>query len=238
MSDGKVGQANKYLAELKQAYKNRQDILALEGWMAIEQQRFGDAIRVYTKVMELNPGSGVVRMLASAQWQIGEKDNSILTLKDWIEKHPEDTTTLVALADAYSRHAQADKAITIYTKIIEKSPKAVIALNNLALILSDNNLGKAIEYAEQAVKMMPENAALQDTLGTLLVKNGQLDEGISYLSKAARIAPGSMEIQFNLAQAYIENKNNEQARVLLEKILQESQRFSVKEEARKLLRGL
>jgi len=62
---------------------------------------------------------------------------------------------------------------------------------------------KALGYAERAVKLAPNNAAVLDTYGTLLVKNGEADKGLPFLEQARRLAPSRNDLRLNYAKALI-----------------------------------
>ncbi len=78
---------------------------------------------------------------------------------------------------AYERSSDKsylDQAITDYKSLLEKMPKNTSVLNNLAYMLAEKNEGlpDALEYAERAVELRPNDAALLDTYGYVLHKNG------------------------------------------------------------------
>jgi predicted Zn-dependent protease len=108
-------------------------------------------------------------------------------------------------------------------------------LNNLAFLYSQQNDPQAMELAKRAYDKAPESAAILDTYGYILIKQGQPKEGLPILEKAATLAPKANDIQFHLAEAYSVNDNNQKAIEILEPIVKAEQAFSEKKAAVSLL---
>ena len=78
-------------------------------------------------------------------------------------------------------------------------------LNNFANLLFQLSDKDAQKYAEQAVKLRPNNAAFSDTLGWILVNTAQQENGLRYLREARLRNPNSVEIRYHLAYALARN---------------------------------
>ncbi len=63
-------------------------------------------------------------------------------------------------------------------------PNDALALNNLAWVAGQLKDPKALEYAEKADKLAPNNPAILDTYGMLLVEKGDTARGVEMLQKA------------------------------------------------------
>ncbi|UCG48619.1 MAG: tetratricopeptide repeat protein [Phycisphaerales bacterium] len=90
---------------------------------------------------------------------------------------------------AYERSSDKtylDQAIGDYKSLLEKMPKNTSVLNNLAYMLAEKNEGlpEALEYAERAVELRPNDAALLDTYGYVLYRNGNNSKAESVLLSA------------------------------------------------------
>ena len=72
-----------------------------------------------------------------------------------------------------------------YKAMLEIQPNDALALNNLAWVAGQLKDPKAIEYAEKADKLAPNNPAILDTLGMLLVEKGDTKRGVEVLQQAA-----------------------------------------------------
>jgi len=87
-----------------------------------------------------------------------------------VKDHPEDLTAVRALATIYQAKKRYKDAISLYERIIQKQPQNVVALNNLALLYNEVGDGRAVETAERAYKLKPEEPAIADTLGWFVAR--------------------------------------------------------------------
>lgn len=112
-----------------------------------------------------------------------------------------------------SRLAGADKAIRSkdwqtaiheYETILKQTDgRNVLVLNNLAFAYSQTGASaKALEYAERALKLAPDNPSVMDTTGWLLHRAGKdRQRALALLREAARKSPGNATIVKHLAEA-------------------------------------
>ena len=111
-------------------------------------------------------------------------------------------------------------------------------LNNLAWAYQQAKDPRALETAERAYKLKPDNAAVADTLGWMLVEQGNPTRGLELLQKAAAAAPKSPEIRYHLAQAWVKTGDKAKARNELERLLSGDEKFPQQTEAMALLKEL
>ena len=71
----------------------------------------------------------------------------------------------------------------------------------------------------------PNNPAILDTLGWILVGVGDTHEALRYLREAAELLPGQPEIQFHLGVALAQNGDLENARNTLRGIAEGNSSF-------------
>ena len=71
------------------------------------------------------------------------------------------------LAEIELQAGNSAAAIAQYRKVLEKDSRNLMALNGLAYLLADqaNQPDEALQYAQQAKELAPNNAAVDDTLG-------------------------------------------------------------------------
>jgi predicted Zn-dependent protease len=100
-----------------------------------------------------------------------------------------DMITLVSSGDFFLAKQAAPESLKCYKMILEKEPKNPGTLNNLANILieiSPENAKEALEYIDKAVEILPDNAVLLDTKGTVLILLKRYDEAAQALSVATK----------------------------------------------------
>ncbi len=101
-----------------------------------------------------------------------------------------------------------------YELAIAQDPNAHVALNNLAVLLSDSSpaeLDAALVRVEQALALEPENVHYLETRGQIFLARGQWDAATQDLSRALNGMPDKREIHESLAVAYRELGEVEQA---------------------------
>jgi spermidine synthase len=130
-----------------------------------------------------------------------------------------------------------NEAIKHYRAIIAKHPDHVLALNNLADILSETGqLDEALALAEKAVAIAPQNGMILDTYGWILFKQKKNSVALDVLKKSASLLPDHPIILYHLGAAYHVAGNDNLAREHLEKALSISSNFKGADQARKLLK--
>ncbi|MEE2676935.1 MAG: hypothetical protein VX546_00015 [Myxococcota bacterium] len=98
--------------------------------------------------------------------------------------------------------------------------------NNLAYLYADRGerLDRALDLAQEAKQMLPENASVSDTLGWVLFKRGVPSAAVSYLKDAeTRTDPNDASIaliRFHLAQAHAAADEDTEALAALERSLE------------------
>lgn len=173
-----------------------------------------------------------------AMRQNGKDKEGIARVGQWVKDHPGDVTTRLYLATAYTTDQQLGNAIEQYQSVLQADSKNIVALNNIALVYQQQKNARALEYAEKAYGVAPENAAVLDTLGAILVEQGNLTRGIQLLQKAVALAPEAHGIRFHLAQGLAKSGDKEKARKELEQLLASGKSFEQADEARSLLKQL
>jgi predicted Zn-dependent protease len=157
---------------------------------------------------------------------------------DWMQRHPKDSSLLEYLADrdmAAKRYASAAKR---YRAALDKQPDDARVLNNLAWASSQLKQPQALEYAERAHELAPDNAAIMDTLGWILTQRGERERGLELLARATELAPDAPGIRLNLAKALVQAGRKEPARKELEALKKLDSRHPVQQEAAALLNTL
>jgi Flp pilus assembly protein TadD len=132
-----------------------------------------------------------------------------------------------------------DKEATLaFTKVVEQAPNNVVALNNLAWLLREDDPVNALRHAEQAMELAPNAPEVMDTLGMLLLEKDETKRGLRLLRKASDKAPNNPNIRYHFAQALAHSGDKAQARQVLNDLLNTKQPFAEKKEARALLQAL
>jgi Tfp pilus assembly protein PilF len=121
----------------------------------------------------------------------------------WSRQQPDNDRPLSYLALNAQRSGNNTVAINYYAQAAQLNPRSPSTLNNLAWLYYETNNPLALETAKKAYQLAPDNAAILDTYGWILVVNGKRQEGIELLEKALELAtPSDIEgIKSHLSQA-------------------------------------
>jgi Tfp pilus assembly protein PilF len=144
----------------------------------------------------------------------------------------------MALAGSLQTDDRHADAIAEYQVILQKDADNAVALNNLAwtyYLVGDERAG---DTARKAYEQMPDNGSVADTLGWILVERGDLKEGLQILRRAVRLTDGRAEVRYHLAAGLARNGDREEARDILQELLDGDDDFSSRRDAEDMLASL
>lgn len=155
-----------------------------------------------------------------------------------LKKYPNETAFRVYLAESTLAVGEYAASIQHYKTLLAAQPDNALLLNNLAFAAGRAKDPKALEYAQKASSLAPNNPAIMDTLGVLLVENGDSARGIELLRKAADLPPKIPGIRLNLAKSLITTGQKPAARRELEELAKLGNKFAGRAEVEQLLKEL
>jgi len=210
----------------------------LEGDTAFARKDYAAALAAFERAQKLAPsGALLIRQLQvfnmTQRAEVGEK-----RLADWLATHPQDGSTRAALAENLLKRKQYAAAVEQYLMLDKSNPGNLLVLNNLAWALSELNDKRALLFAEQALKLKPDNPDVLDTYGWLQVRMGNAAKGLDTLKNAQSKAPDDADIQWHLAYALNANGDKARARQELKSLLDRRVGFQGDTEARALYQQL
>lgn len=230
--------AYKIAKEIQQRYPESPVGWMLEGEVASTSKQYSAAVVAYERAYKLSPSAEILVRLDKALASAGRAREGETRLSAWLESHPQDVKMRLYLAESLISRGQNQSAATQYLLLNQQIPNNFLVLNNLASILTELNDKRALPFAEQAYKLKPNNPAVMDTLGWLLVQEGQAARGMGLLKEALSLAPDSADTHYHLAVAFFKTGDQVRARNELERLLANGVAFAQQEQARALLRQL
>jgi tetratricopeptide (TPR) repeat protein len=120
-------------------------------------------------------------------------------------------------AGAFAEHSgEAAQATALYRRAIAADARSVIALNNLAMLLSAResraaDLGEAIRCAQAAVRARPQEPEFLDTLSIVMTRTGDYPAAIQAISRAVQIDPENVRWRVALAQLLFDSGQADKA---------------------------
>jgi Flp pilus assembly protein TadD len=157
---------------------------------------------------------------------------------NWLKEHAKDGEFRLYLAQGASKRKDYTSAIHHYRILLDIYPNNAILLNNLAWAAGRSKDPAALEYAEKANNLAPDQPAIMDTLGTLLVEQGDIGRGVELLQKAASLAPQAPDFRLNLAKGLIKAGRKEDAKKELDELAKLGDKYPAHGEVAQLMKNL
>jgi tetratricopeptide (TPR) repeat protein len=222
----RLGESKARIASALEAEPENGKLHQLAGVLAMIENRQDDAEESFRKAIEFDPDdpSGYQR-LARYYARTGRLEETARTYEKALEVNPDQGQLHHFLGVLYELSGDRERAIERYEEAIQLGPELAEAKNNLAYIYADSgqNLDRALELAQDAKALLPDNPSVADTLGWVLFKRGVPSAAIGYLKEAeAATKPNDASlgvVRFHLAQAYEANGDAEDALEALDRAL-------------------
>ncbi len=117
---------------------------------------------------------------------MGDSARAIVVLQGGVKEYPDSVELRYAVASIYEEQGRIPDALHELTDLAKARPDDPAALNALGYTLADHsrNLGRARELIERAYAAAPKNAAILDSLGWVLFRQGHSAEAETYLRAA------------------------------------------------------
>jgi tetratricopeptide (TPR) repeat protein len=173
--------------------------------LLVDRQRVDEALKLLAVQRMLSPEDAIRIYLEEATiLSDAGRDIEVMELLDKaLEQHPSHSDLL------YARALQGEKMGDIgilerdLRKVLEQEPEHAQALNALGYTLADETTryDEAFELISKAYELMPESAAILDSMGWVHYRRGNLEEALVFLRKAAD-ADKDGEIAAHLGEVY------------------------------------
>jgi FimV-like protein len=155
-----------------------------------------------------------------------------------MNSHPKDARFTAYLAEAALARKDYAAAEKLYQNVLKLQPESALALNNMAWVTLQLKKDGALEYAQKADQLMPNQPQIMDTLATVLSAKGETAKAIELQTKAVALQPGNNALKLNLARLYIAAGDKARARTELDALAKLGETNPVSQEATALLKVL
>lgn len=206
----------------------------LVGEAAAAKSDYNEASRAFTRSFVLRP-TGLAAVGDHRARVAGGLARPEQPLENWLAREPGDHAARRLLAEYLIRVDRPQAAVAQLAALLERQPNDVVALNNIAWLLAERDAGAAEKYARRAYSIAPQNAAVGDTLGWVLIQLRQYREAATVLAKAAEQQPADAAIRYHLALALARAGDRAAAREQLGRALAQNASFQGRDAAVKLM---
>jgi putative PEP-CTERM system TPR-repeat lipoprotein len=211
-------------------------VLALEGDVLLTLKRYEQAAAVLEQASAGRASARLAVKLYQAR-QLAKLPNSLQPLESWLERYPGDLTVRRLLANAYQQTGRREKAIVEYEFLAAQAPGDAMSLNNLAWLQYEAGDARAAQTGAAAYQLAPNNPAVADTYGWILLHRSEVARAVEILAAAAK-GSDEPEIRYHYAAALAKSGARDQAREILTALVGGAKAFASRADAERLLREL
>ncbi len=208
--------------------------LRLQGDLAMARGQHAAAVTAYGNALARDDTADVAVRLFRAHAAAGGLARGAEFLRAWLKNHPDNTVALRSMGDAELQLGNLAAARAAYERILALRPDEAMVWNNLAHVAAAQNDDAATAFAERAHALRPADAAVIDTYGWLLFRQGQVERGLALLREARLRNSTNPEIRYHLAAALARSGRTAEAREELAQAFRMSATFPDIEAARAL----
>jgi tetratricopeptide (TPR) repeat protein len=140
------------------------------------------------------------------------------SLRESRHRDADNAMLMLQLADLHELAGRFDMSISVYRDVLKADADNVVALNNLAWMLADQETSspEALELIQRAIDRHGARPELLNTRGVVYLGRGMAKEAVCDLEQAVREAPTSVRY-FHLTRAHHLAKNAPQALAALQR---------------------
>lgn len=234
LNAGKPDVALKVARKIQKQHPNNAEVYILLGDSLMAQKDTSAALSSYQQALKhTNKSEAVLRINKLYQLQ-GKTAAGIQALQAWLKQHTEDFSARFVLAITYLGNGENEKAYAEYQYLNEKHPDNAAVLNDLAWLKYEKGEADALIMAERAHRLAPNNPAIQDTYGWILLNTGRVESGLAALRQASAKLPDNFDIRYHYSAALAQAGEKVKARKELDAMLNSGKLFSEREKAQLL----
>ncbi len=184
------------------------------GGILVRSGKVEQAARHFEMLRRESPQLSVRLYLAEAEAfsDAGDQDRGLAIYNRALREHPEDHDLLYARALLAESLDDLDSLENDLRLILATDPDNAHALNALGYTLADRTerYDEARGYIERALELMPDDAAILDSMGWVLYRLGQYEEAVGFLRRSYDLNPDE-EIAAHLGEVLWVSGDRDQA---------------------------
>lgn len=211
---------------------------SFEGDIKGTQKEWEAAAAAYRAGLKVAEGTELAIKLHAATLAASKTAEAARFADTWVKAHPKDTQFRFYLGGEAMGRKDYAAAETLFLDLVRTQPENAAALNNLAWVSQQLRRENAINYAEKANRLAPNQPALMDTWAMLLSEKGQHAEAIELQTKVSLAQPANTGFKLNLAKIYLAAGEKGKARATLDSIEKVGDNTAAQEEISTLLNKL
>lgn len=197
------------------------------GFARVSFGEVGMAVEAFRQAIRLDPSFTRARKnLGKALNDQGKPDEALQQFAEVLRIDPRDHDARLEFANTFLSQRKFDEAVEQYVYIVSEDPKHSSAWTNLGTAylsraqmragqsqrpVDPAALEKAVEAFQAALRIDPESASAQNSLGIVHATRGEFDQAIEAFRRALLSDPNSSSAHYNLANCLVEKGDVEGA---------------------------
>lgn len=171
----------------------------------ISEGSFNEAKKLLTEDSEeLKNNVEAIKLLGLVNVNLELFDEAKKNFEKAIKLSPDDTTALYYLANCYDNLEMVSDAEKLYLKVLKLRDEYIDAYKNLCILyMKTNRELNAIELAQKAKEIAPNDYTFDYLIGTANITLKRYQHGIEHLEAALALNPSHFQIYNNLGTAYL-----------------------------------
>ena len=234
LQDGRAEEALDHALTLQESSSMFSHGLLLEGHARALLDDHEQAVRAFQAAVDEDRMEAMGPLVNSRE-ALGE-ERPAQPLEDWLADNPDNTQPRFSLANWYIERGQYPSAIEHYETLVELTDgENGIVFNNLAWLYQQEGDDRALETAQEAHRLLPDNSDILDTLGWIHYDRGEYEEARTLLSRASEAAPDNAQTRYHYGAALIASGDTEAGERAINQALEMDPDAAWAEDARALL---
>lgn len=141
-------------------------------------------------------------------------------LDEWLALHQEDVALALHASSIALLKGDRDMAEQCLNKVVQRDPRHIQGLNNLAWLMAERKAAGAAAMAKRAIDLSPAAAPAWDTYAHALDSEGQMDKAIDAQRNAVRLMPARVQYAAKLIRLLAKSGKKVDARSELASLTQ------------------
>jgi tetratricopeptide (TPR) repeat protein len=200
-----------------------------------KEKRWPELNQVISQWRDTHPDDiATTTSVASALAGTGEKEAMQMAedlLRMALERNPKSLPNLMLLGMLMQSAGRDEEAAALNRRILDTDPNNIVALNNLAWILCEDQqrCEEALQLADKGLTIAPDYLDLIDTRGVVYYRSGSLEKAAADFAKCIELYPTNSRTavvpRFHLARVYAKMGRRTQAIQQLQEVLSMQERI-------------
>lgn len=208
----------------------------LEGIVELARLRQPAAVAAFRKGLDKADAADIPVRLYGALQKGPAPAEAEAFAATWLQQHPKDTGLMNFRAFVQARAGSMAAARQTYEQVLAIDPENVESLNNLSLLMLQmgDPPQKALDMAQRALKLRPNQPDVLDTVAQIQVAQKQFGPAVETLKIAINRATNPAPLRLALARVYLGMNDRDRAAAELDTLVALGKTSATYREARRL----